>query len=369
MPPRKSKAKKATDSQAQPRRSTRGSKAAVEDVPSAPEASTSEHDVSSEALQSAMPPTVSDVAAAVTSIVASVVQPAPTSVAPEEKESLAMDETPAEVPDIEMDATGSVTTIAIPEPSPVASLTMEQRLAKLDELRLKMRSTAQANRTDLLEEHQRQKTTARDLARLDKQRRLAAVLREKAEAEENGLDTERKKNWEYSIEENDEWEKRLKRKTGRADFQFHDAADAARKKYKKDLDQLKPDLAAYTRQKEAALGLVPGALSRAGSSKDTSLIQTSSAASALASEDLYRDANTLSYGDNKPTDDAIDRVVAKLNNDIDKRGKFSRKRLNEEEGDITYINEHNKVFNKKISRYYDKYTKEIRDSFERGTAL
>ena len=33
---------------------------------------------------------------------------------------------------------------------------------------------------------------------------------------------------------------------------------------------------------------------------------------------------------------------------IDKRGKFSRKRLNEDEGDITYINEHNKVFNKKV---------------------
>ena len=73
---------------------------------------------------------------------------------------------------------------------------------------------------------------------------------------------------------------------------------------------------------------------------------------------------------------------------IDKKGKFSRKRLNEEEGDITYINEHNRVFNKKvgflsqpanssyliivaiqIARYYDKYTSEIRASFERGTAL
>ena len=34
---------------------------------------------------------------------------------------------------------------------------------------------------------------------------------------------------------------------------------------------------------------------------------------------------------------------------IDKKGKFSRKRLNEEEGDITYINEHNRVFNKKVN--------------------
>lgn len=33
---------------------------------------------------------------------------------------------------------------------------------------------------------------------------------------------------------------------------------------------------------------------------------------------------------------------------IDKKAKFSRKRLNEDEGDITYINERNRVFNKKV---------------------
>lgn len=89
----------------------------------------------------------------------------------------------------------------------------------------------------------------------------------------------------------------------------------------------------------------------------------------MAAESFYRDANTLLYADNKPTENAIDRVLAKINRDIDKKGKFSRKRLNEDEGDITYINERNRVFNKKIARYYDKYTSEIRVSFERGTAL
>jgi pre-mRNA-splicing factor SYF2 len=33
----------------------------------------------------------------------------------------------------------------------------------------------------------------------------------------------------------------------------------------------------------------------------------------LARESLYRNANTLIYGDNKPSEDAIDRVVGKLN--------------------------------------------------------
>lgn len=35
---------------------------------------------------------------------------------------------------------------------------------------------------------------------------------------------------------------------------------------------------------------------------------------------------------------------------IDKKSKFSRKRNNDDEGDITYINERNRVFNKKVSR-------------------
>lgn len=44
------------------------------------------------------------------------------------------------------------------------------------------------------------------------------------DAEDRGEDLERRKNWEYSIEENDEWEKRKSRKERRADFQFHGAS-------------------------------------------------------------------------------------------------------------------------------------------------
>ncbi|KAI0301342.1 SYF2-domain-containing protein [Russula brevipes] len=250
-------------------------------------------------------------------------------------------------------------------------MTMEERKAKMQQLRAKMRSSALANRASVIEESSKSKNAARDFVRLEKQRRLAETLRLKADAEERGEDVERQKNWEWTIEENEEWEKKLARKARRADFEFHDDAHAARRKYKKDVDKLKPDLEAYNRQKEAAMGLAPGTLSQNGSSASlTSFDPTQASGSQqLAAESLYRDANSLLYADNKPTDEAIDRVIGKINHDLDKRRKFSRKRPNEDTGDITYINEKNRIFNKKIARYFDKYTAEIRASFERGTAL
>jgi pre-mRNA-splicing factor SYF2 len=65
--------------------------------------------------------------------------------------------------------------------------------------------------------------TVRDAARLERQRKLAEVLRTQAEAEDRGEDVERQKNWEWTIEENDNWEKKKARKARRADYEFHGA--------------------------------------------------------------------------------------------------------------------------------------------------
>ncbi|KAG1769569.1 mRNA splicing factor SYF2 [Suillus occidentalis] len=230
-----------------------------------------------------------------------------------------------------------------------------------------MCSSTKANRASLIEESARATMTMRDAARPERQRKLA---------EDRGEDVERQKNWEWTIEENDNWARNKAWKARRADYEFHDDAHAARRRYKKDLDLIKPDLAAYIRQKEVVLGLAPGSLAKSGSGSSAltafdpsggQVVQ--SAEQRMAAESFCRDANTLLYADNKPTEDAIDRVVGKINRDIDKKGKFSRKRFNEDEGDIAHIDERNRVFNKKIARYYDKSTSEIRASFERGTAL
>jgi len=197
-----------------------------------------------------------------------------------------------------------------------------------------------------------------------------------------------------------------------------DAEDEAHKLYNRNLRSTKPDLLAYERQKELALGLAPGTLVPAGTTSAQLAISGSSRAKGLtASEDLYRGANTLSYGDSKPSEDAVDRVVGKINKewviplkkgnieaDLDSMSKGKRKKAEDEDEPVTYINDRNKVFNKKVSRWFtcmprcrtdgpvkdrsvlrqihqgvclvvlvyplaDKWASRIRANFERGTAL
>jgi len=54
---------------------------------------------------------------------------------------------------------------------------------------------------------------------------------------------------------------------------------------------------------------------------------------------------------------------------IEKRSQFSRRRDFIDDKDRSYINERNRHFNEKIERNYSKYAAEIKDNLERGTAL
>ncbi|WWD16358.1 hypothetical protein CI109_100784 [Kwoniella shandongensis] len=248
-----------------------------------------------------------------------------------------------------------------------SKLTLAERMAKLKDLRARMNQTTAQNRRDLISDHQKSKVTAKEIQRLEKQKKLAQTLRLKAEAEENGEDLERKKNWEWSIEDNERWEKKLEEQKVKEDTHFHNAEDAAHKLYNRNIRSTKADLIAYERQKEAALGLAPGTLVPVAGGSSSGAVASSSKAGTLSSaEDFYRGADTLAYGDSKPSEDAIDRVVGKINKDI---GKTKRRKNDDDDGEVNYINDRNKVFNKKIARYFDKYTKEIRANFERGTAL
>lgn len=86
--------------------------------------------------------------------------------------------------------------------------------------------------------------------------------------------------------------------------------------------------------------------------------------------EFYRDGASLQYG--KPVNDKrenIDRMAAELVERQEMRKNFSRRRRFHDEKDIDSINDRNEHFNRKIERAFGKYTLEIKNNLERGTAL
>lgn len=89
-----------------------------------------------------------------------------------------------------------------------------------------------------------------------------------------------------------------------------------------------------------------------------------------ADPEFYREASSLQYGKApKCSEDKIDKMVKELKDRDEKRQSFSRRRKFHEEKDIDSINDRNEHFNKKIERAFGKYTLEIKNNLERGTAL
>ena len=82
------------------------------------------------------------------------------------------------------------------------------------------------------------------------------------------------------------------------------------------------------------------------------------------------DIDPLKYGADRADDPrAVDRMASELEARSQQQQKFSRRRAEVPGADVTSINDRNKHFNKKLSRAFDKYTVEMRQNLERGTAI
>ncbi|KAG0253300.1 hypothetical protein BG011_006438 [Mortierella polycephala] len=234
-----------------------------------------------------------------------------------------------------------------------ASLTMAERMEKLKGLRQKLNASKQANRADMMTEHQKSKVNPREEHKKERAREAAEKLMVKRDAEEAGEDFERAQFWGYSAESVERWNEKQEAKKNRMDNKFTDWDQVNHKKYLKQVGELKPNLAAYNAKKEAAMH----------TNEDGELVVSSDSG-------FYRDANSVEFlSDANPSTLAVDRMAADVAKQIDARTRFSKRRAHKEDEDVNYINDANQRFNQKISRFYDKYTKDIRDDFERGTAL
>jgi pre-mRNA-splicing factor SYF2 len=65
----------------------------------------------------------------------------------------------------------------------------------------------------------------------------------------------------------------------------------------------------------------------------------------------------------------VDHMAEEIEERVEKRNVFSRRRAFNDEKDITSINERNRRFNEKLERNYGKYASEIKSNLDRGTAL
>ncbi|XP_033121300.1 pre-mRNA-splicing factor SYF2-like [Anneissia japonica] len=212
-----------------------------------------------------------------------------------------------------------------------------ERMKKLRELHLKRNEARKLNHAEVVEEDRKAKLPSNWEARKRQADWILQDDEKRKNAEEKGLDYDRLKLLDVTAEEAERIEKKKKKKN--ADPGFSDYEQATFRQYQRLTKQMKPNMEDYERKKEKM------------------------------GEDMFPTVNSLMQGEHKDSEEAIDRMVTDLEKQIDRRGKFSRRRMHNEDNDIDYINERNKKFNEKAERFYGKYTAEIKQNLERGTAV
>lgn len=232
-------------------------------------------------------------------------------------------------------------------------------VSSLANLVTKQKTSAEVNRKEVYAERRRQCVDSSEVARLNRRRAEAEFKLAKADAEDDGEDFERKRAWDWTVEESERWDKRVdKKKKHVEDVAFQgssyaslgiyssltdmriDYTQTARKIYKKQIRELKPDLETYAADKAKLV-------------RDGTIVETEDGELIAVDRDgeFYANADSLGFIDNKPSKQAVDRLVGDLRQAEDTR---MRRRKGGDEEDVTYINDKNKQFNQKLARYYNK---------------
>lgn len=265
-----------------------------------------------------------------------------------------------------------------------AAAKAKERMERFKALQARAKSGAEKNLKEATRESQRLATDPALLTSLNRKSAAAQHNLMKADAEAAGEDFERKRAWDWTIDESEKWDKRLKKKEAHRDDQaFQDYRQDSRKVYKRQIGNLKTDLEGYEKEKMKAV-------EKAAASGGLELVETDDGEIVAVDKDgtFYSTADSTGFVEHKPPKDAVDRLVKDLQQAEDARLKKRKERMaaNGDDGDVTYINDKNKQFNQKLNRFYNKvcskdslteciianifqYTAEIRDSFERGTMI
>ncbi|KAF2673941.1 pre-mRNA splicing factor syf2 [Microthyrium microscopicum] len=250
--------------------------------------------------------------------------------------------------------------------APATTESASDRLARFKALKARHNSSKKENLQESQHEAQRMATNPNLLNALNRKHAIASHKLLKAETTADGDDFERKRAWDWTAEESEKWDKRVNKKgRHKEDVAFQDYTQDSRKVYKRQMRDFKVDLEAYQKGKMEAI-------EKAVEMGGLDIVETEDGELIAVDRDgsFYSTADTSNM-QKKPDKEAIDRLVNDLEKAEAQRLKKRRERLKKDDdgGDVTYINIKNKQFNEKLKRFYDKYTSDIRDSFERGTAV
>eukprot|EP00039_Didymoeca_costata_P001981 m.56697 g.56697 ORF g.56697 m.56697 type:complete len:221 (+) comp11056_c0_seq1:137-799(+) len=216
---------------------------------------------------------------------------------------------------------------------------LEEMKAKMAALKKKREEAREKNHEAVVEEDRIAKLPANYEARRKKAEWEENEEKAKKAAADAGQDYERVKARNTTALEADRVALKKRKKKEQMDPGFSDYTAAQARQYNRLTKNLKVDMGAY-KKSVAEWG------------------------------DDEQAADSLAYGQHDHVSKTgIKRMVDDLEKQIEKRHKFSRRRRHLHDTDIDYINERNRVFNKKLDRFYTPYTQEIRDNLERGTAI
>lgn len=141
-----------------------------------------------------------------------------------------------------------------------------------------------------------------------------------------------------------------KKQKHRDNVAFQDYRQDANNVYKRQLHRMEPDLESYEKQKATAV-------MRAAANGGLEIVENESGELVAVDKNgtFYSTADSTDFVDNRPDRAAVDRLVTDLRKGEETRLKKRRERgLQEEETDVTYISDKNKMFNHKLAHFYNK---------------
>lgn len=250
------------------------------------------------------------------------------------------------------------------------------RLARFAALKSRATASAKSNLAEAKAEANRGAMDPALLANLNRRSAIAShnLLKADTEEEEGKGAFERKRAWDYTIEESEKWDERMERKSAaRENNAFQDYSVEANKMYDRQIRELEKNaLKDGGRNREEYERQKAEIIENAARTGGLEIVEMENGELVAIDRDgrFYADHDSTGFVEQKPKRENVDRLVADLKKAEEARFKKRRERGRDaDDGDVTYINDKNKSFNLKLARFYDRYTRDIRESFERGTAI